>query len=329
MSDRFNSTADMQDAVFFDGPTAGARYSRFWMLLVLASIIASAGIVGDSTATVIGAMIVAPLMTPILGTMLATVLGDRVNLARALLLVLTGAAAATAIGFAVGLLVQTPVLAATNAQVAGRVTPRLIDLLAALGTGVVGSVALVRRDISDTLPGVAIAISLVPPLAVAGLVLESGSVPQFLGALLLFATNVVAILGTGIVVMSVYGVSRLTRRRVPGDQSAPNLLGPVTVLAGMLLLIGIPLTLTSVDVTARSNAEGTVQSVGQEWAAGVGWTVTGVSTQGTEVILHVQGAPPIPGTTDLETALEAAGLDPDRVTVDLSPVTLVPLSNKR
>ena len=326
MTERFNSTADMRDAVFFDGPTVSARYSRFWMLLVLASIIAAAGIVGDSTATVIGAMIVAPLMTPILGTMLATVLGDRANLVRSLLLVLGGAAAAVAIGFAVGLLVHTAVLAGTNAQVASRVSPRLIDLLAALGTGVVGSVALVRRDISDTLPGVAIAISLVPPLTVAGLVLESGSFAQFLGALLLFLTNVVAILGTGIVVMSVYGVSRLTRRKAPGDPSAPSLVGPVLLLSAMLLLVGIPLTLTSVDVTARSNLEGSIQTVGKEWADTVGWAVTGVSTQGTEVTLHVEGAPPVPATADLEKALEEAGVDPARVTVDLSPVTTVKLS---
>jgi uncharacterized hydrophobic protein (TIGR00271 family) len=326
VADRFNTTADMRDAVFFDGSSAGARYSRFWLLLVLASIIAAAGVVGDSTATVIGAMIVAPLMTPILGTMLATVLGDRANLARSLLLVVAGAAAAVLIGFAVGLLVQTAVLAGTNAQVAGRVSPRLIDLLAALGTGVVGSVALVRRDISDTLPGVAIAISLVPPLTVAGLVLESGSDDQFLGALLLFLTNVVAILGTGIVVMSVYGVSRLTRRRAPGDHSTPSLLAPVALLAAMLLLVGVPLTVTSVTVTAQSNLEGTVQAVGQKWAAGVGWSVTGVSTQGTEVILRVQGTPPVPSTTELETALVAAGIDPDRVTVDLSPVNVVKLT---
>ncbi|WP_205750072.1 DUF389 domain-containing protein [Cryobacterium sp. SO1] len=326
MADRFNTTESMSDAVFFDGPSSSARYSRFWLLLVLASIIASAGIVGDSTATVIGAMIVAPLMTPILGTMLATVLGDRANLIRSLLLVLGGAAAAVLIGFAVGLLVQTAVLSATNAQVAARVSPRLIDLLAALGTGVVGSVALVRRDISDTLPGVAIAISLVPPLTVAGLVLESGSVVQFLGALLLFVTNVVAILGTGIVVMSVYGVSRLTRHRAPGDSSAPSLLRPVAVLAVMLLLIGVPLTLTSVDVTAQSNLEGTVQAVGQDWATSVGWTVTGVSTRASEVTLHVQGAPPVPDTAGLESALAAAGVDPDRVTVDLSPATIVKLS---
>jgi uncharacterized hydrophobic protein (TIGR00271 family) len=327
VADRFNTAADMRDAVFFDGSLSGARYSRFWLLLVLASIIASAGIVGDSTATVIGAMIVAPLMTPILGTMLATVLGDRANLARSLVLVLTGAAAAVLIGCAVGLLVQTAVLAGTNAQVAARVSPRLIDLLAALGTGVVGSVALVRRDISDTLPGVAIAISLVPPLSVAGLVLESGSVAQFLGALLLFVTNVVAILGTGIVVMSVYGVSRLTRHRIPGDASTPSLVTPVALLAGMLLLIGVPLTLTSVDITARSNLEGTVQTVGEDWAAGVGWSVSGVSTRGDEVILRVQGTPPLPGTADLATALAAAGVDPDRVTVDLSPVNVVRLTD--
>ena len=326
MADRFNTSESMRDAVFFDGPASSARYSRFWLLLVLASVIASAGIVGDSTATVIGAMIVAPLMTPILGTMLATVLGDRANLIRSLLLVLGGAAAAVLIGFAVGLMVQTAVLAATNAQVSARVSPRLIDLLAALATGVVGSVALVRRDISDTLPGVAIAISLVPPLTVAGLVLESGSVDQFLGALLLFVTNVVAILGTGTVVMSVYGVSRLTRHRAPGDSSAPSLLRAVAVLAVMLLLIGVPLTITSVNVTARSNLEGTVQAVGRDWATGVGWTVTGVTSQGDEVTLHVQGAPPVPDTADLESALAAAGVNPDRVTVDLSPATIVKLS---
>ncbi|MET0956512.1 MAG: TIGR00341 family protein [Cryobacterium sp.] len=329
MTDRFNSTADMREAVFFDGPTVSARYSRFWMLLVLASIIAAAGIVGDSTATVIGAMIVAPLMTPILGAMLATVLGDRANLVRSLLLVLGGAAAAVAIGFALGLLVHTAVLAGTNAQVASRVSPRLIDLLAALGTGVVGSVALVRRDISDTLPGVAIAISLVPPLTVAGLVLESGSFEQFLGALLLFVTNVVAILGTGIVVMSVYGVSRLTRRKAPSDTDTPSLLAPVLLLSAMLLLVGIPLTLTSVTVTAKSNLEGTVQTVGREWADTVGWAVTGVSSQGTEVTLHVEGAPPVPATAELEKALEKAGVDPDRVTVDLSPVNTVKLSQGR
>ena len=80
--------------------------------------------------------------------------------------------------------------------------------LVALATGVVGSFALVRRDISDTLPGVAIAISLVPPLAVVGLTLESGAPDQARGALLLFITNVAAILATGVIVMALFGVHR-------------------------------------------------------------------------------------------------------------------------
>lgn len=140
-----NTITDMRASVFFEGTEAGRKTSRFWILLTLSGIIASAGVVGDSTATVIGAMIVAPLMTPILGVVLGTVLGDRRNTLRSWLFVIAGAALAIVIGFLVGLTVSTPVVAATNGQVAGRVSPHLIDLLAALATGVVGAIALVRR----------------------------------------------------------------------------------------------------------------------------------------------------------------------------------------
>ena len=58
----------MRDQLFFDGTERNRRLSRFWLLLPLSAVIASAGVVSDSTATVIGAMIVAPLMTPILGS---------------------------------------------------------------------------------------------------------------------------------------------------------------------------------------------------------------------------------------------------------------------
>jgi uncharacterized hydrophobic protein (TIGR00271 family) len=204
-----NSLEHMRDAVFFEGPEKGRRLSRFWILIVLASIIAAAGVIADSTATVIGAMIVAPLMTPILGTMLSVLIADRTNLIRSLLLVVSGAMVAIAIGYLLGLTSVTGVVAETNSQVAGRVHPRLIDLLAALATGAVGSVALVRQDISDTLPGVAIAISLVPPLTVVGLTFEAGARDQSFGALVLFLTNVAAILASGTVVLAIYGVHRL------------------------------------------------------------------------------------------------------------------------
>src|SRR5215207_8206939 len=106
-----NDTKQMRDAVFFEGPDVRQRSSRFWILITLASIIAAAGVAANSTATVIGAMIVAPLMTPILGTMLSVVLADRTNLLRSLLYVAGGAVVAISIGWLVGLLVVNEVVA--------------------------------------------------------------------------------------------------------------------------------------------------------------------------------------------------------------------------
>lgn len=325
MESRFSTPQQMRESVFIDGPDAGARLSRFWLLLVLSAIIAAAGVVADSTAAVIGAMIVAPLLGPIQGTMLATVLGDRANLVRSLLLVVAGAIAAIGIGYVIGMLVTGDVVAATNSQVAGRVSPRLIDLLAALGTGVVGSVALVRRDISDTLPGVAIAISIVPPLTVVGLTLESGAVGEALGALLLFVTNVVAIIATGIAVMTVYGVTKLAAaERVDGSRRA-SLRKPIVLLLSMLIIIGVPLSVTSVDIASKSIIEGAVVTVVEDWAADAGWRVQSIDYSSRELTIHVEGPLPLPETDALEALLVEEGVDPTRVTVVLVPVYEVEL----
>jgi uncharacterized hydrophobic protein (TIGR00271 family) len=220
--------------------------SAFWALLVLASVIAGAGVVADSVATVIGAMIVAPLMTPILGTALAAVLADRRQVLLGIAFVVGGAAAVVAIGFALGLLVPIPVVSETNSQVAGRVSPGLIDLVSALATGVVGAFALPRADISDALPGVAIAISLVPPLSVVGLTLESGRPLEALGALLLFATNVAAIIATGAVVFSLYGVRAAAAEA--GRPAGPMKRGTIAVIAGFVALVAAPLSFGSYQV---------------------------------------------------------------------------------
>lgn len=206
----------MTGTLFIERGIRSPGSTRFWGLLVLAAVIASAGVVGDSTATVIGAMIVAPLMTPILGCALALVLARRRQVTRCLLLVTGGALAVVAIGLLLGWIVTPPDAYASNSQVSSRISPRLIDLLAALATGTVGAFALVRADISDTLPGVAIAISLVPPLAVTGLLLTVHRYHDAGQSALLFATNVAAIVATGTVVFLIYGVRAEPRGRTCG-----------------------------------------------------------------------------------------------------------------
>jgi uncharacterized hydrophobic protein (TIGR00271 family) len=301
----------MREAVFFDPPDTNRKLTRFWILLVLAAIIASAGVVADSTATVIGAMIVAPLMTPILGTMLAVVLGDRRNLIRSILLVAGGAAAAIAIGYLLGLGISNPVVAATNGQVAARVTPRLIDLIAALATGVVGSVALVRRDISDTLPGVAIAISLVPPLGVVGLTAESGEWGQSMGALLLFGTNVAAILATGIVVMALYRVQRLVSVSTSEARERVNRRNAVLLIVAFVAVILVPLVGSTRKIALDTARENSARRAASAWGDTVGWEVISVNSSDNGVEIVFAGPPPIPDTAALSDELAAAGIDGD------------------
>ena len=148
------------------------------------------------------------------------------------------------------------VVASNNSQVASRVNPRLIDLLAAVATGAVGSIALVRRDISDTLPGVAIAISLVPPLSVVGLTAEAGAIGQAAGALLLFGTDVAAILTSGIIVMAIYRVHRLVDPAPIAERTDVNRRNAVLVIVALFVVIGIPLTVSSLSIgrnTARES----------------------------------------------------------------------------
>lgn len=324
-----NTVPHMRDAVFFEGDEAPRRFSRFWLLLVLSSVIAAAGVVADSDATVIGAMIVAPLMTPILGIVLATVLGDRANLLRSWGLVFAGAATAIAIGYGVGVLVAAPVIASTNPQVAQRVAPDLIDLLAALATGAVGVIALVRSDISDTLPGVAIAISLVPPLTVVGLTLESQAWDQALGALLLFATNVAAILASGVVVLAVYRI----RARADAAAAAPAVAKPpaprrsIVFIAITLLVIAVPLTVTSLQATQQTALESEVRTAVAPWAEEQGWDLAAVTTDGdtAQVTLTGSGSGSAPDTASLSAALEEAGVDPASVSVQFVPAYVVQL----
>jgi uncharacterized hydrophobic protein (TIGR00271 family) len=311
----------MRDQVFFEGPEGKRRMTTFWLLLLLSAVIASAGVVSDSTATVIGAMIIAPLMTPIVGVVLGIVLTDKANLRRCLGLLVAGAAAVVAVGWLVGFLAPYPVLAATNGQVAARVTPRLVDLVAALATGAVGSVALARSDVSDTVPGVAIAISLVPPLSVAGLTLQSGSPGQCLGALLLFATNVTAILASGIVVMALYRVVRISGPHAAGFRR-PVAVGIIVVLLAAVL---VPLQINSDQVDKTTIRQATVQAVAEHWANDAGWLVVGVTATGDQVLVNATGPSPAPDLAVLRQDLDTVGLAGLDVRVSLVTVSYQPL----
>jgi uncharacterized hydrophobic protein (TIGR00271 family) len=315
----------MRDALFFEGPESTKRFTRFWVLLILASVIATAGVIADSTATVIGAMIVAPLMTPILGIVLAIGLGDRTNLIRSVALVVAGAAAVVTLAWLLGWLSPIDVIAPGNSQVAARISPRIIDLVAAVATGAVGAFALVRSDVSDTLPGVAIAISLVPPLAVAGLTLEAGHSDQARGALLLFLTNVAAILLTGAVVMALYHVRRRALAdRAPGGRTVGSRY-PVVVIVAFVVIIAIPLVTSGRRFTSSTLTTNSVASVANGWASAAGWEIISAEYRDGVVVVRADGPEPAPDPARLRHLLDLNGQKNTSVRLELVPITEVDL----
>lgn len=170
-----------------------ARWSfDFAVLMVLATAIAGLGLLADSGAVVIGAMLVAPLMTPLLGGGLAVVQGNWPLWKACQKSVLLGFLSALLIGLLLGLLARGLGLGLTS-ELLARGEPTLLDLGVAFISGVAASYCLARPKLSGALAGVAIAAALVPPIATTGicLALEEGQVAK--GAALLFGTNVVAI----------------------------------------------------------------------------------------------------------------------------------------
>lgn len=290
-----------------EGKDSNDKLSRFWVLILLSAVIASAGVIADSTATVIGAMIVAPLMTPILGTALSIVLANRRLMFLNVLIVLLGALSVILIGFLISMTTQIDITAATNSQVAGRVSPRLIDLVAALATGVVGAFATVRSDISDTLPGVAIAISLVPPLAVVGITLQSGAPEEALGALLLFMTNVSAIIATGTLIFLSYGVrAAALEAGVHVGQLRRSTIA--TVIVGVIVL-AVPLGVGSTLVVQQELIVSKATPVANDWAQSRGWQVQNISYSQNVLRIVALGPPPSIDETGLRQELDAAGLE--------------------
>jgi uncharacterized hydrophobic protein (TIGR00271 family) len=178
---------------------------RFYLLVAVSTLIAAFGLISDSTAVVIGAMLVAPLMTPIFGVALALVRAETGLLGRALRAEVAGVTAAVAMSFVLGTFL---VDFEPTAEILSRTRPTLLDLLVAVLAGFAGAYALVDPKLSPALPGVAIATAIVPPLAASGLCLALGEPAAALGSFLLFFTNFLSILVVASLTFVLAGMAR-------------------------------------------------------------------------------------------------------------------------
>jgi len=181
----------------------------FFTLMLLSTVIAAIGLIQNSAAVVIGAMLVAPLMTPLLGLGLALVQGNPVLARISLRAIAMGLGVSLLVSFLVGL--ATPGFVEPTREMLGRGGPSVLDLAVAFASGLAAAYAISRPGLLAALPGVAIAAALVPPIATSGLALSTGDFGLAFNALLLFVINMVTIVVASMTSLWAVGIRNIDK----------------------------------------------------------------------------------------------------------------------
>ena len=279
------------DNLYFEPPASTEKQVGFWVLLVLSTTIATLAILADSTAVVIGAMLVAPLMTPILGVSAGIVNGWMGRVSKAFATVVGGVAVSILTAWVVASWAPHFVPIEVNSQVISRISPTLLDMMIAVAAGAAGAYATVDKRVSSSITGVAIAVALVPPLGVVGVTLVAGHYGDAVGAFVLFLTNLVSIILAASVVFVLTGFALVTKLRENQDRMKTVI---VTVVLGALIIL-VPLAFTSEGILTSASRQVLAREVTEEWLLDQdGLQLARLEVRGTEVAVIISGEGDIP-----------------------------------
>ncbi len=266
----------------------------FFLLVVLSCSIATLGLITNSPAVLIGAMLVAPLMSHIIGIGLASIMGDARLAQNSLTALIRGGALAVLLSSLMTLVnTQLPIVALQElpAEVLARIHPSPIDLLIALAGGLAAAYALTRPNISAALPGVAIATALMPPLCTVGIGIALTRWDVAGGASLLFLTNAITIAFAAALVFFLRGFAPPTQEN---QHHAPRTLFNS---AGILLLLLIPLTYYSVQFFQQASQNRLINQVVRaqvsQIQAELVELVTQRNTSGLDMVITVRTTAPL------------------------------------
>lgn len=255
----------------------------FFVMMGLAAVIATLGLLLDSGAVIIGAMLVAPLFTPILAFSMAIAMGDIRLIRLAIESSLKGIFLAIGLALVIAALAPLPIDPVQLPEIAGRTQPNLLDLAVALAAGAAGAYAVARKDVAAALPGVAIAAALVPPLAVVGIGLAVGRFASAGGAVLLVIANLIAISLAGAITLLLLGFRPADR----GERQAHLRMGLVATLM-LTIVISIPLGAVLIRAARRSAREQAVTAVLEaSLPTGAGYELSDVRIEEGEHTLQV------------------------------------------
>lgn len=188
-AEHYAQTRRSRESLYTEVETGARLDSQFLLMVVFSTIVAAIGLIEDNVAVVIGAMVIAPLLGPNLALALATALGDRDLMGRALQSNLAGLLLAIALSFLIALFWPVNV---QSAELLARTDVGLDSVALALASGAAAVLSL-TTGLPTALVGVMVAVALLPPAATLGLMLGVAAYPEALGAGLLLAVNVVCV----------------------------------------------------------------------------------------------------------------------------------------
>jgi len=234
---------------------------NFYVLLILAALIAFVGLLQNSAAVIIGAMLVAPLMSPILALAHSIVRGNFKLMRQAFNSTVSGVVFAIMLPTMLMLIFEAMGMnLPITPEIAARTEPGALDLVVALLSGAVAAFAVSQVSVAAALPGVAIAAALVPPLAVVGYGLGTVDFDIAGGAFLLFTVNFAAIVLSGALMFLLLGV-RPPLQDERGQQTRSGLL----LAVGGLALVLIPLILTGRIASMNGQDEQAIRTIVEEY----------------------------------------------------------------
>lgn len=229
----------------------------FFGMVVMSCTVATYGLLSNSTAVVIGAMLIAPLMGPILGGALAVATNSNTLFKISVKAEALGAVTAVVLAALLTLILPQAEL---TSEVMARTTPTILDLVVALASGAAGTYALCVKPQGATLPGVAIATALMPPLCVVGIGLAKQSFAVLSGAFLLFLANMIAINVAAIATFELAGFSRDICHDGTCDPEEGKKRYRVLYPVVLLIVISIPLAYIMVKTYSHANTEKIIKS---------------------------------------------------------------------
>ena len=233
--------AAVEAAVYDNGGLSG----RYLVMTVISAAIAALGLMLSSPAVVIGAMLVSPMMGPIVALGFSLTLLDWNRLKQALSALVVGVAVALTVAILLTLL--SPLKEPTS-EILARTRPNFFDLLIAVFSGVAGAYAVIRQR-GETIIGVAIATALMPPVATVGFGLGAGDLSIAAGAFYLFMTNLLAIALAATMTAGFFGFRpRLSERPSPWR-------GLAVLAVFVLLSIPLAVSLRAIGLESRATAE--------------------------------------------------------------------------